>query len=188
MYIFIFSFNPKITSNLINKQNLTNYFPWHKPPWVYNWGMNKLTYLFALVILISGCASRTKFIKTGEDSYKFSRTTMNGFGSPYANKCRTISESKQFCADKGKVMKLISINDYRDWNYPKADIEFICLDKNDPKLREDTQSGDDLTTKIKTLNKLLSDKLITQKEFDEQKKKLLNDYTDSNSTPLKEQK
>lgn len=144
--------------------------------------MKKIIYLFVLVILSSGCASRSEFIKTGEDSYKFSRTTMNGFSTTYANKCRTLSESKQFCEDKGKVMQVISIKDYRDFNCPKADIQFMCLDANDLKLRKDNeevnvQSGEDLATKIKTLDKLLSDGLITKSEFEEQKKKLLNDYT-----------
>ena len=50
-------------------------------------------------------------------------------------------------------------------------------DNTQPSEKTNLQIDDELTTKIKTLNQLLTDKLITQKEFDERKKKLLDDYT-----------
>ncbi len=39
------------------------------------------------------------------------------------------------------------------------------------------KSDDELATKIKTINRLLSDGLITKKEFEEQRQKLLDEYT-----------
>ena len=41
----------------------------------------------------------------------------------------------------------------------------------------DGNDNNSVEVKLKTLNKLLSDGLVTQKEFDERKQKLLDDYT-----------
>jgi hypothetical protein len=46
-----------------------------------------------------------------------------------------------------------------------------------PIVNQTTGNNDLVEDKLKTLNKLLADGLITQKEFDDQKQKLLNDYT-----------
>jgi hypothetical protein len=46
-----------------------------------------------------------------------------------------------------------------------------------PIVNQTTGNNDLIEDKLKTLNKLLADGLIKQKEFDEQKQKLLDDYT-----------
>ena len=49
--------------------------------------------------------------------------------------------------------------------------------KSDQKITYKVEKEEELADKLKTLNKLLSDGLITKKEFEEQKQKMLNDYT-----------
>lgn len=49
--------------------------------------------------------------------------------------------------------------------------------KSDQKITYKADNEEEIADKLRTLNKLLSDELITKKEFEEQKQKILNDYT-----------
>jgi len=64
-----------------------------------------------------------------------------------------------------------------------AELTFKCLSEDDSRLREDADESDieledSVEFKIKTLSKLLSEGLITQDDFEEQKKKILDNYSD----------
>lgn len=157
--------------------------------------MKKILMLL-LCLGLTGCAINSGVVPMGKNTFKVYRQAPTGFHSAYATKCRTLSEANQFCVDQGKSLKVLLIKEHHPpyilGNFPRAEVQFTCLDANDPRLKtgefgtiqQFTQGikteGDDnyaLEAKLKTLNKLLSDSLITKNEFDEQKKKLLNDYT-----------
>lgn len=157
--------------------------------------MKKIICLLALVILLSGCAIYSKVIPLGNNTFKVYRQAASGFVSPNATKCRTLSAANQFCIDQGKSLKILLFKEHQPpyilGNFPRAEIHFTCLDANDPELKTgefvNTQQFSQcveigqndnhiLEVKLKAFNKLLSDGLITKNEFDEQKKKLLNDY------------
>ena len=89
----------------------------------------------------------------------------NGFTTPYAVVLRD-----------GKVASFGRHGDFGTTEQAAQVIKLISDVKTDEKVNIKMGNGD-LESKLKTLNKLLSDKLITQNEFDEQKKRLLNDYT-----------
>jgi hypothetical protein len=80
------------------------------------------------------------------------------------------------CIQEGKVAAFGAKGDFDSTKDPTQVIKVIGDVKSDQKIDVQTNNNE-LETKIKTLNKLLSDRLITKGEFDEQKKKLLNDYT-----------
>jgi hypothetical protein len=155
---------------------------------------------FAIILLVcslcGGCAINSGVVPIGKDTYNVSCQAASGFVSPNATKCRTLSEANQFCVAQGKSLKVLFFKEHHPpyilGNFPRAEVRFKCLDANDPELKTGEFlaiqqfaqgikiEGDDnfaLETKLKTLNKLLFDGLITKNEFDEQKKKLLNDYT-----------
>lgn len=77
----------------------------------------------------------------------------------------------------GKVVSYGEKGDFGTTQEVTKVIELTQNIKTDDKVKGEHMSDIELATKIKTLNKLLTDKLITQNEFDEQKKKLLNEYT-----------
>jgi len=77
----------------------------------------------------------------------------------------------------GKVDAYGRVGDFDSTKDPTQVIKIVGDVKSDENIKIKTEANDELTNKLKALNKLLTDGLITQKDFDEQKKKLLNDYT-----------
>ena len=86
-----------------------------------------------------------------------------GFTTPY------------FVAFKdGKVIAFGRTGDFGTTARPK---EIIELDQNVTTSPGNNGDNADLESKLKTLNKLLADGVITQDDFNQQKAKLLNEYT-----------
>ena len=81
------------------------------------------------------------------------------------------------CIRDGKVISYGRKGDFDTTKDPTQVIKVIGDLKSDEKIKIQTENNGELENKLKTLNKLLSDGLITKSEFEEQKKKLLNDYT-----------
>lgn len=81
------------------------------------------------------------------------------------------------CIRDGKVFSYGRKGDFDSTKDPTQVIKIMGDIKSDEKISVETENNEELANKLKTLNKLLTDGLITKNEFDEQKKKLLNDYT-----------
>ena len=81
------------------------------------------------------------------------------------------------CLQDGKVISFGRKGDFDSTKDPTQVIKIMGDVKSDEKINVQTGDSGGLEKKLKTLNKLLSDGLITKSEFNEQKKKLLNDYT-----------
>lgn len=157
--------------------------------------MKRLIYISIVSMLVSGCAVNSGVLKISEDTYKVSRQAATGFEGSSGIRDGALQEANEFCAKQGKCLKVILIGGHHPpyifGNFPKVDIQFKCLSPNDPELKQRDletiqQSGqgkdigaynsDELVNKLKTLNKLLSDGLITKNEFEQRKQKLLDDY------------
>jgi hypothetical protein len=141
-----------------------------------------------LCLAVSGCAIKSGVVKIGEDTYKVSHQAATGFEGGGGCRDSALLEASEFCASQGRVMKVIRIGGNRPpyilGNFPKTEVQFMCLDKNDPRLTEGkkeitTHPDDILENKIKNLKQLLSDGVITEDDFEKQKAKLLNDYTNN---------
>ncbi|HHT9145480.1 MAG TPA: SHOCT domain-containing protein [Candidatus Wunengus sp. YC61] len=146
----------------------------------------KIVIALLVCLGLCGCAVNSGVIKIGKDTYKVSHQAATGFVGGSGLKDAALLEASEFCASQGKSMKVLLVGGnhppYILGNFPKVEVQFMCLDANDPRFKENNekvniQSEDALASKIKNLNKLLSDGLITKGDFEEQKKKLLNDYT-----------
>jgi hypothetical protein len=149
--------------------------------------MKKIIYLFALVMLVSGCAN-PGIIRLSSDTYMISREDHGGiFGNAANMKANVIRDANRFAAKQEKAVIPISTKErpMRSWQpagWATIEYQFKVVDKDDSRLKEDNkevemQPGEDLTAKLKTLNKLLADGLITQKEFAESKQRLLDNYS-----------
>lgn len=157
--------------------------------------MRKILFLLLCLGLV-GCAVNSGVVKSEQDTFMITRQASTGFEGSFRIRNLALYDARQFCATEGKCMHVVSMGGHHPpyilGNFPRVELKFMCLDTNDPRLtveefktmQHSTQSvsktadiNDTLETKLKTLNKLLSDGLITKNEFDEQKKKLLDDYT-----------
>jgi hypothetical protein len=152
------------------------------------------TIIIAGAILLAGCASNSGVIPIGQDTFMVTRQAATGFSGSGTLKAEAFQEANQYCAKLGKSLQVISTQEARPpyilTNFPKAEIQFMCLDAKDaelnrPKLKKGadnvielkqdikTQDSGDMYTELKKLKDLLDSGIITQEEFDARKKKIL---------------
>ena len=99
--------------------------------------------------LLSGCAANTGVIPIGQDTFMVSRQAATGFSGSGNLKAEVFGEANQYCKSNGKVLQVVSTQEaappYILGNYPKAEVQFMCLDANDrevgrPKLRPEPKN------------------------------------------------
>ena len=143
-------------------------------------------WIVSTIFVLSGCGTDSGVVKTGEDTYKIYKRAGTGFHGGTAIRARALTEANEYCASQGKVFKKLQMYGshppYILGNFPKMTLEFMCLNPDDQRLAENVNDGnigpkEDIEAKIITLNRLLSDGLITESDFEEQKEKLLTEYT-----------
>lgn len=104
--------------------------------------------LFPLAIL-AACASNTGIIPIGEDTYMVSRQAATGFSGSGSLKAEAFQEANQYCVSIGKKLQVVSTQEAAPpfilGNFPKAEVQFMCLNKQDaelgrPKLRKEADT------------------------------------------------
>lgn len=155
--------------------------------------------IIAAVVFLAGCASNSGVIPIGQDTFMVSRQAATGFSGSGTLKAEAFQEASQYCTSLGKSLQVVSTHEasppYILANFPKADIQFMCLDAKDaelnrPKLGKEADSvlviKKDIHTKDESikfndtygelikLDDLRKKGIITEAEFDVQKKKLLS--------------
>ena len=107
--------------------------------------MKKVIY-FALVILVTGCASNSGVVPIGPDTFMVSRQAATGFSVSGTLKAEAFQEANPYCLSQKKKLQVIYTAEaqppYVFGNFPKAEVQFMCLDANDyelvrPKLRKE---------------------------------------------------
>jgi len=157
--------------------------------------MYRLTVLAVLVLV--ACASSSGVIPIGKDIYMVSgRGKSPGGYSGAEVKAAALREANQYCANAGKKVQVVtsSQSDMRFGVEAAAELQFMCLDSSDSdysrttvkkeadrvvEIRKDVKTTDNTPPSPETYDQLLKlDDLrkrgiITDAEFEAQKKKLL---------------
>ena len=117
--------------------------------------MKKTILLF--VVALGGCASNSGIIPIGKDTYMVTRQAATGFSGSGTLKAEAFQEANAHCNSQGKSLQVISTNEAQPpfvfGNYPKAEVQFMCLRGDDaelgrPKLRQKA----DMTVEVKNAN------------------------------------
>ena len=91
-----------------------------------------------LCLLVAGCASNSGVVPIGKDTYMVSRQAATGFSGSGTLKADAFREANEFCESKGKFMQVLRTDEakppYVLANFPKAEVQFMCLDEGDPDL------------------------------------------------------
>ncbi len=159
--------------------------------------------MLLLVAAFTGCKS-TDIVQLSPDTYMLTVEDHAGIfgGSAASLQSRTIREADAFAASKGKIaipvaMKQNPVGGFRQW--PSCQYQFEVLDKNDPtaqrtsltpradivvektdkvaadiRTKDETDQKQDLYTELTRLDDLRKRGIITDKEFESEKQKLLN--------------
>lgn len=149
----------------------------------------------------AGCAN-PGIVKLSPDTYMLLRTDKGGaFGNPSAMKADVIQEANEFAAKQGKVAIPVSLTESPMYigHFASVEYQFHVVDESDPEARRTSlvprpnvviekteKSSVDVTTKDQTnrpkdvyadllkLDDLRKRGILSEDEFQAQKKKLLN--------------
>ena len=91
-----------------------------------------------LSFAVVGCASNSGVVSIGKDTYMVSRQAATGFSGSGTLKADAFREANKFCESQGKFMQVVRTDEaqppYVLANFPKAEVQFMCLDEGDPEL------------------------------------------------------
>lgn len=87
-------------------------------------------------LVLVGCASNTGVVNMGKDTYMIARQQATGFPGLGNLKAEIIGEGSRYCAGQGKEFQIVSTQEtqppYVLGNYPRSEIQFMCLRPEDP--------------------------------------------------------
>ncbi|WP_222619353.1 SHOCT domain-containing protein [Undibacterium hunanense] len=161
--------------------------------------------LCSAALLLTACASNSNVLSIGKDTYMVSRQAATGFSGSGTLKAEAFQEATQYCEKLGKSFQVVSTQEasppYIFGNFPKAEVQFMCLNANDaefnrPKLKKNADTvveikndnrgrldapvapaapvSKDVYSELLKLDSLRKQGIITEAEFQTQKAKLLN--------------
>lgn len=143
----------------------------------------------------AGAKSTSKIDELGNNTYAVTRTATTGFDRDVEKfKQEAKADAEKFCADRGKALKIVAYTSERPHvggGYASGRLVFKALDAGDPELTAPaapavaatpavgapagvlpTYAGD-LYAELLKLDDLRKRGLLTDKEFEQEKKKLL---------------
>lgn len=159
----------------------------------------KFVYLVSLFMLLASCANQGA-VRIAPDTYLISKTDKGGiFGNASRMKAKAIQEANDFAESQGKAAIAISSKEtpMRPGQFATFEYQFRVVDKSDPEFRrvtlkerpdlviEDNKKIDvtinknelpeekDLYNDLIKLEDLRERGILTQEEFEAEKKKLL---------------
>jgi hypothetical protein len=101
--------------------------------------MIERTLALTVVFFIFGCAANSGVVPIGQDTYMVSRQAATGFSGASTLKAEAFQEANQYCVSKGKSLQVVNTEEARPpyvfGNYPKAEVQFMCLNANDADLQ-----------------------------------------------------
>lgn len=87
---------------------------------------------------LAACAANTGIVPIGEDTYMVSRQAATGFSGSGNLKAEAFQEANQYCVSMAKKLQVVSTHEatppFIFGNFPKAEVQFMCLDKRDAEL------------------------------------------------------
>ena len=100
--------------------------------------LNHESMVFLGLIVLAGCASNSGVVTIGPDTFMISKQAATGFPGLGNLKADAFKEANQYCIGQGKHIRVVNTTEtsppYVFGNYPRAEIEFMCLDDKDPEL------------------------------------------------------
>lgn len=100
--------------------------------------MGKSAALAAIAVALTGCASNPGVAPLGPDTYSVTRQAATGFSGLGSLKVKALRQADTFCKKQGRVLRVLQTNEsqppYVLGNFPRAEVEFMCLAPGDSEL------------------------------------------------------
>jgi len=110
---------------------------------------------FVLVIAsLIGCASNSGIVIIGPDTFMASRQAASGFTGLGTLKADAFREAHKYCMSQNKQVRVVNTVEssppYVLGNFPRAEVQFMCLDKADAELtRPKMQKSPDTVIEVR---------------------------------------
>ena len=116
--------------------------------------MKKLILLFVAMLIVSGCAANSGVVPIGPDTFMVSRQAATGFSGLGTLKADAFQEANEYCLSQNKYIRVVNTSEsappYVWGNFPRAEVQFMCLDKSDVELtRPKMEKAPDTVIQIK---------------------------------------
>jgi hypothetical protein len=132
----------------------------------------------AICVALAGCASNTHVVSMGNNTYTITREAVTVFSrDTEALKAEAKEDAAKFCASKGKQLKVVDITAEKPrltTGYAKAKIVFQAVDAVDSSPTVAPATVDLLYAELIKLDELRKRSILTEEEFQAEKKKVLN--------------
>ena len=97
------------------------------------------------LLFLAACGTNTGVVPMGNDTYKIFKQGSTGFVGSDKIKSDVTLEASKYCADKGKSLQVVNVIEgsppYILGNFPKAEVQFRCVDPKDVQLTGMTADG-----------------------------------------------
>ena len=132
----------------------------------------------SICVALAGCASNMHVVPMGNNTYTITREAVTVFSrDTEALKDKAKEDAAQFCASKGKQLKVVDITAEKPrltTGYAKAEIVFQAVDAVDSSPTVAPATVDLLYAELIKLDELRKNSILTEEEFQAEKKKVLN--------------
>ena len=95
-------------------------------------------YLLLSLLIVTGCALNSGVVPIGPETFMVSRQAATGFSGLGTLKAEAIQEANQYCIKQNKYIRVVNTSEssppYVLGNFPRAEVQFMCLDKSDAEL------------------------------------------------------
>ena len=134
--------------------------------------------LVAIGFVLTACAASPEFIQVSEDTFLIKRSDPAGiFGNAIQMREAVLREADAFAAEKGKVAEKVVLSEtpVGIGRFAKVEYTFRLVDpqQDEPTAVEPIEERRDFYTELLKLEDLRERGILTDEEFEEQKKKLL---------------
>lgn len=132
----------------------------------------------AICVALAGCASNMHVVSMGNNTYTITRDAVTVFSrNTEVLKAQAKEDAAKFCASKGKQLKVVDITVEKPrltTGYAKAKIVFQAVDAEDSSPTVAPATVDLLYAELIKLDDLRKRGILTEEEFQAEKKKVLN--------------
>ena len=101
--------------------------------------MKKIATVAVVSLALTACASHTGIVPMGRDTFMIAKQQATGFPGLGNMKAEIIAEASQYCAGLGKEIQIVSTQEtqppYILGNYPRSEVQFMCLAAGDRNLQ-----------------------------------------------------
>lgn len=129
-----------------------------------------------VLFLLCSSFAMAEVVQISDDTYRIQRSDKGGiFGNTAKMRDRVLREAEEFAAARGKIVETVTLSERGKgfMRFAKIEYTFRLVDP-EPTAKAEEEKTIDLYTELKKLAELREDGILTDEEFEAEKKKLLD--------------